>query len=502
MNKYGKNAVFLILMCSMMGSAKPKQSPRQHTTWSTYLGSADASHYSALKQIDGSNVSKLQAVWSYESGDERAYEFNPIVAGKTMYVLAKDSAIVALDAATGKELWVYRSPALTQRRETHRGINYWQSADGSDKRLLITFDNKLEAISADNGQRITSFGNGGLVDLKEGLGRRFQYHPSDPIGHSGDCLWRFDYFGFVYGRGLWVSSGRYPGLRREDRAMVWIFHTIPHPGEPGYDTWPKDAWKYGGGTNCWGEMSLDESTGIVYIPTGSPVYDFYGANRKGNNLFSDSLIALNARTGKLIWYYQLVHHDLWDYDAMSAPQLLTIRQNGKDVGIVAQASKQGFVYVFDRATGKPLWPIEERPVPKSDMPEEQASPTQPFPVKPPPFARQSFTVADINPYILSPADRARWVKVVENARNEGLFTPPGLTDTIEMPGNHGGANWGDDRRGSGQWVDVCACRWTSPRSSRMSIGNPRPCGSFLCGRRRPCKARRCTTILRTMPRRG
>jgi quinoprotein glucose dehydrogenase len=442
MNKYGKNAVLVILMCSMTATAKPKQSPRQHTTWSTYLGSADASHYSALKQIDGSNVSKLHPVWSYDSGDDRAYEFNPIVVGKTMYVLAKDSAIVALDAATGKELWVYRSAALTQRRETHRGINYWQSGDGSDKRLLITFDNQLEAINADSGQRITSFGKGGLVDLKEGLGRDFNTIHQIQSGTPGIVFGGLIILGSSTGEDYGSPPGDIRAYDVKSGRMVWIFHTIPHPGEVGYDTWPKDAWRYGGGTNCWGEMSLDESTGIVYIPTGSPVYDFYGADRKGNNLFSDSLIALNARTGKLIWYYQLVHHDLWDYDAMSAPQLLTVRQNGKDVGIVAQASKQGFVYVFDRATGKPVWPIEERPVPKSDMPEEQASPTQPFPVKPPPFARQSFTVTDINPYILSPADRARWVKVVGNARNDGLFTPPGLTDTIEMPGNHGGANWG------------------------------------------------------------
>jgi len=224
--------------------------------------------------------------------------------------------------------------------------------------------------------------------------------------------------------------------------MAWIFHTIPHPGEPGYETWPKDAWKSAGGVNCWGEMSLDQKTGIIYIPTGAPVYDFYGADRKGNNLFADSLLALNAHSGKLVWYYQLIHHDLWDYDAMAAPQLLTVQQGGKDMPIVAQASKQGFVYVFNRATGKPVWPIEERAVPGSNMPDEEASPTQPFPTAPPPFARQAFTVADLNPYILSPPDRARWKKVVENAVNHGLFTPPGLTDTVEMPGNHGGVNWG------------------------------------------------------------
>jgi quinoprotein glucose dehydrogenase len=224
--------------------------------------------------------------------------------------------------------------------------------------------------------------------------------------------------------------------------MAWIFHTIPHPGQLGYDTWPPNAWKTGGGANCWGEMSLDEERGIVYIPTGAPVYDFYGADRKGNNVFADSLIALDARTGKLIWYFQLVHHDLWDYDATAAPQLLTIRQDGKELPIVAQATKNGFLYVFDRETGKPIWPIEERPVPHSEVPEEFASPTQPFPTKPEPFARQKFTVADLDTYLLTPADREGWKKIVGQAANKGLFTPPGFTDSIEMPGNHGGANWG------------------------------------------------------------
>jgi quinoprotein glucose dehydrogenase len=422
--------------------ASSRDNPQPHTTWSTYLGSPDASHYSALKQIDRSNVSKLQVAWSYDSGTERPYEFNPIIVGRTMYVLAKNTSIVALDAVTGKELWTYRSRNLGQRMETHRGMNYWQSSDGSDKRLLISFANKLEAINAANGQLITSFGDGGTVDLRKGLGRDPNSMRQIQSGTPGVVFENLIILGSATGEDYGSPPGDIRAYDVRTGRMVWIFHTIPHPGEPGYDTWPKDAWKSGGGVNCWGEMSLDEETGIVYIPTGAPVYDFYGADRKGNNLFADSLLALNAHSGKLVWYYQLIHHDLWDYDAMAAPQLLTVRRNGESIPIVAQASKQGFVYVFNRATGKPLWPIEERTVPGSNMPDEEASPTQPFPTAPPPFARQSFTVADLNPYILSPPDRARWKKVVENATNHGLFTPPGLTDTIEMPGNHGGVNWG------------------------------------------------------------
>ncbi len=438
----GKMATFTVLLSGAIASGSAKENAKDHTTWSTYLGNADGSHYSALKQIDRSNVSRLQVAWSYDSGTERPYEFNPIVVGRTMYVLAKNTSIVALDAATGKELWAYHSRNLGPQVEGHRGINYWQSSDGSDKRLLISFANNLEAINAATGQLITSFGKDGRVNLKEGLGRDPNTMPQIQSGTPGVVFADLIILGSSTGEDYGSPPGDIRAYDVRSGRMVWIFHTIPHPGEPGYETWPKDAWKSAGGVNCWGEMSLDQKTGIVYIPTGAPVYDFYGADRKGNNLFADSLLALNAQSGKLVWYYQLIHHDLWDYDAMAAPQLLTVRHDGEDIPIVAQASKQGFVYVFNRATGKPLWPIEERAVPGSNMPDEEASPTQPFPSAPPPFARQAFTVADLNPYILSPADRALWKKVVENAVNHGLFTPPGVTDTIEMPGNHGGVNWG------------------------------------------------------------
>src|SRR5277367_4676453 len=421
------------------GAQGTKQS---HATWSTYLGNPDSSHYTALTQINRSNVDKLEVAWSYDSGNERAYEFNPIVIGNVMYVIAQHSDIVALDAATGKEIWRHHPNSIGQRLEVHRGINYWQSNDGTEKRLFIPFDNHLEAIDATNGELIKSFGDGGSVDLKVGLGRDPKSMYQIQAGTPGQVFENLIIVGSETGEDYGSPPGDIRAYDVRTGRMVWIFHTIPHPGEFGYDTWPKDAWKSAGGVNCWGEMSLDEKTGIVYIPTGAPVYDFYGADRKGNNLFADSLLALNAQTGKLVWYYQLIHHDLWDYDAMAAPQLLTVRHDGEDIPIVAQASKQGFVYVFNRATGKQLWPMEERAVPGSNMPGEEASPTQPFPVAPPPFARQAFTVADLNPYILSPADRALWKKVVENAVNHGLFTPPGVTDTIEMPGNHGGVNWG------------------------------------------------------------
>ncbi|MGH9159019.1 MAG: PQQ-binding-like beta-propeller repeat protein, partial [Vicinamibacteraceae bacterium] len=224
--------------------------------------------------------------------------------------------------------------------------------------------------------------------------------------------------------------------------LVWTFHTIPRPGEFGYETWVEDAWKDVGGANAWGELSLDEQRGIVYIPTASAKYNFYGANRKGANLFADCLLALDARTGRRIWHFQMVHHDIWDYDNATAPKLLTVGHEGKPVDIVAQAGKTGFLYVFNRVTGEPLWPIEERPVPRSHMPGEETWPTQPFPVAPAAFARQTFTEKDLSPFIDDPAERARFLEAIRNARNEGLFTPPGLGNTIQMPGNNGGANFG------------------------------------------------------------
>jgi quinoprotein glucose dehydrogenase len=231
---------------------------------------------------------------------------------------------------------------------------------------------------------------------------------------------------------------------------VWTFHTIPRPGEFGYETWPRDAWKTVGGANVWGEFALDEKRGVIYAPTASAKYNFYGADRHGDNLFADCLLAIDARTGRRIWHFQMVHHDVFDYDDATAPKLLTVRHEGRHVDVVALVSKQGFVWVFDRDTGQPLWPIEERPVPASDVPGEQTAATQPFPTKPPPFARQKFTVDDLSPY-LSAGDRARFRDMLLSARNEGLFTPPSFRGSVEMPGNNGGANWGgaaaDPQRG-------------------------------------------------------
>jgi quinoprotein glucose dehydrogenase len=412
---------------------------RSHSTWSDYGGASDSAQYSALTQINRSNVSKLRATWSYPTGDASKYLFNPIVVDRTMYVLAHNHSIVALDATTGKELWVHPT-GLKTTLITNRGINYWESADRSDRRLIFAGDNFLLELDARTGQSISDFGKRGRVDLREGLGRdpnSLSLVQSTTPGRVFEDL-------LILGSATNEEYESGPGdIRAYDvrsGRMVWIFHTVPHPGEVGYETWPKDAWKTVGGANAWSGLSVDEKRGIVFIPTASPKYNFYGADRKGANLFGDCLLALNARTGKLIWYFQMVHHDIWDYDNGTAPMLLTVRHNGKMVDAVAQAGKEGFVWVFSRETGEPFWPIEERAVPQSDMPGETTWPTQPFPLKPPPFARQSFTVKDLSPF-LEPEEREQFRKKMEGARNQGLFTPPGLTDTVEMPGNNGGANF-------------------------------------------------------------
>ena len=356
-----------------------------------------------------------------------------------MYVLGKNNTIVALDAATGKEVWTHGNESAP----TNRGINYWESANRSDRRLIFAAGSYLQEINARTGVSINTFGNDGRVNLREGLDRDPKSIGNIQSGTPGHVYGDLLILGSATGEDYGSPPGDIRAYNVLTGALVWSFHTVPRPGEFGYDTWPKEAYKYIGGTNTWGDMAIDAKRGIVYLPTGSPTYDFYGGNRIGMNLFSDCLVALDAKTGKRLWHFQFVHHDLWDFDAVTGPKLITVKHNGKTVDAVAQATKQGFLYAFDRVTGEPLWPIEERKVPQTDMPGEQSWPTQPFPTKLPPFARQSFTVKDVNPY-LDPADRAEWEETIRTARNEGLFTPPGLRNTVQIPGNNGGGNWGGD----------------------------------------------------------
>jgi quinoprotein glucose dehydrogenase len=412
----------------------------RHSTWRAYGGAADGAQYSSLHQIDRSNVAKLKEVWSYPTGDGLPYAFNPLVVDDVMYVMARTNSIVALDSTTGKEIWTHPIGAKTALM-TNRGIDYWESADRSERRLLFAADNHLRAIDASTGQSIVDFGKNGSTDLREGLGRDPKTLTLVQSANPGRIFEDLLILGSATNEEYDSGPGDIRAYSVRTGKLIWSFHTIPHPGEPGYETWPKDAWKTVGGANAWSGLALDTQRGVVYVPTASPKYNFYGANRKGSNLYGNCLLAINARTGKLLWYYQMIHHDIWDYDNAGTPMLTTVRHDGELIDVVAQVNKVGFVWVFDRDTGKPLWPIEERTVPKSDMPGEETWPTQPFPSKPAPFARQRFTVDDLSPY-LEPEERVRLQAQILKARNRGLFEPPSTEDTVEMPGNNGGANFG------------------------------------------------------------
>ncbi len=438
----GRACIVTVLIAGVSAQApRSSEQGRPANSWAEYGGSADSAQYSDLSEINRENVKRLHVVWRYSTGDSHEYLFNPVVVHGVMYVLAKRNSIVALDAKTGKELWAHETDPDTTLI-TKRGINYWESPDGRQRRLLFACNNILQAIDARTGRRIIDFGRDGGVDLRDGLGRDPKTLTLVQSTTPGKIFGNLLIMGSATNEEYTSGPGDVRAYDVRDGKLVWTFHTIPHPDEYGYDTWPPDAWKTVGGANAWGELTLDESQGIVFVPTASPKYNFYGADRTGSNLFGNCLLALDARTGRRLWHFQMVHHDVWDYDNATAPKLLTVIHDGVKVDVVAQVNKEGFVWVFERNTGRPLWPIEERPVPHSDMPGEVTSPTQPFPLQPPAFARQSFTADDLNPYIADPQERAQLLTAIRNARNEGLFTPPDTHDTIEMPGNNGGANFG------------------------------------------------------------
>jgi quinoprotein glucose dehydrogenase len=425
-----------IISVAVLG-AQQKGKPK-FNTWHAYLGGADSSQYSSLDQINRKNVAQLQVAWTYPVGDTRTYRFNPVIVDGVMYVLAKNMSLVALDAATGKEIWTHEN----QGAIGDRGINYWESTDRSDRRLLFINAGFLTAVDAGTGKTIESFGDKGKVDVRLGLNRDITGVRPLQTGNPGRVFENLIVISLPAGGANYISNpGDTHAYDVRTGKLVWTFHSVPEKGDVGAETWPEAALATGGGVHNWSELTVDEARGVVYIPFGTARFDFYGGNRIGNNLFGNSIVALDARTGKRLWHFQAVHHDLWDYDFPQAPKLLTIRHDGRNVDVIAQASKQGYLYVLDRVTGKPIWPIEEKPVPQTDVPGEVTSPTQPIPTAPPPFARQSFTEKDINPY-LTADEQAALRELLKNSRNEGVFTPPSMKGSIEMPGHNGGANWG------------------------------------------------------------
>lgn len=443
-------------VASRAASAPPGKS-QANIDWPVYHGDRSGDHYSSLSLINRHNVKELKIAWQFDTGEKGGMQANPIIIGRILYTYTPSQKVIALDAATGKLIWTFDSGI--KGTQPARGVSYF--TDGKQGRIFAGIMNFLYALDAATGHPIPQFGENGRIDLRKDLrgdyelqsialttpgmvfkdliivgGRNPETHPAPP----GDI------------RAFDVHSG----------ALRWRFHTIPHPGEFGYESWPEDAWKVSGAANNWAGMSLDEKRGIVYVPTGSAVFDFYGGDRLGNNLFADTLLALDAMTGQRLWHFQGVHHDIWDRDFPSPPALLTVRHNGKMVDAIAQTTKQSYLYLFDRATGAPLFPIKERSYPTSNVPGEGTSPTQPMPMAPQPFGRQQLTEQMLTNR--TPEAHAWALQQFRSYRSEGQFVPFGVEkQTIIFPGFDGGGEWGGpaiDRLTGVLYVNENEMAWT------------------------------------------
>ncbi|HKV26374.1 MAG TPA: pyrroloquinoline quinone-dependent dehydrogenase [Candidatus Acidoferrum sp.] len=407
-----------------------------NSDWPSYGDGPEDTHYSNLTQINRSNVKELSEAWRYDTGEEGGLETTPIVVDGVLYGITPTQKVFALDAGTGKVRWKFDSGI--KGTQPDRGLAYW--SDGRVKRVLVGVMNFLYELDAGSGRPVATFGTDGRVDLREGLGRDAA---KQSIALTSP--------GIVY-KDLIIVGGREPetlpappgDIRAYDvrtGKLRWAFHTIPHPGEFGYESWAKEAWKYSGAANNWAGMALDPGRGIVYVPTGSAAFDFYGANRAGDDLFADCEIALNAETGERIWHFQEVRHDIWDRDFPSPPVLVTVERNGKKVDAVAQTSKQGFVYLFDRANGQPLFPMQSRRYPASNVPGEVAAVQQVLPSEPAPYARQFLSEDMLT--TRTPEAHTWAVEQFRKFRSDGQFVPFSVgKDTVVFPGFDGGAEWG------------------------------------------------------------
>ncbi len=417
-------------------------SPGQYRGWEIYGGGADNIRYSALDQINRENISALQVAWSYDTGDVfpgSEMQCNPIVVNGVLYGTTPKLRVFAVDAATGEELWKFdpHGGEDVTGKMRNRGLTWWSGDDGG--RIFVAVRNWLYSLDAATGKPVQEFGSAGRIDLREHLGRApetLNVGATTPGVIYKDSI----ILGSIVSEGLPSAPGDIRAFDARTGELRWSFHTIPHPGEFGHETWPPDAWKHLGGANSWAGLTVDAQRGIVFAPTGSAAFDFYGANRIGDNLFANSLLALDAETGERLWHFQLVKHDVWDRDFPAPPSLVTLNRGGRKVDAVAQATKSGWLLLFDRENGEPLYPIEEREVSASSVDGEVLAKTQPFVTKPAPFARQEFTGEMVTKR--TPAAHRIVLERWRQVRSGPQFTPPGLEGTIIFPGFDGGAEWG------------------------------------------------------------
>ena len=439
---------FLLLMIVFLG-CKNSDPNHLYAEWRIAGGTNELTHYSSLTQIDTNNVNQLQVAWVYHSEKNDSTQFgsmqcNPIIIGNILYGVSPKLKLFAIDAATGIQQWQFDPTDSIANKSWHRksvnmnrGVAYWE--EGNDKRIIYTVGSVAYEVNADNGQLIPSFGKNGGINLNVGIDRDEHtvfVAPTSPVTVYKNLF-------FLSGMVGDETPGHIRAFDVKTGKQQWIFHTIPYPGEPGYETWEDStAYKYLGSTNSWAGFSLDKKRGILFAPIGNPTNDFYGGQRLGKGLYGNCLVALDAATGKLLWHFQTVHHDVWDMDLPAAPALVTVMRDGKPIDAVAQTTKTGFVFIFERETGKPLFPIEERPVAtNTSLNKEKLWPTQPMPLLPKPFVRQVFTEGDLNT-ILGDSNFQDIKSRFSSYRSGNMFTPPSKEGTIILPGYDGGGEWG------------------------------------------------------------